>query len=56
MVLDCQAPVNILYADLKEIDGAMYGQMLIELPEEDREAEKIISWLKKSHVDWQEEV
>lgn len=56
MVLECQAPVNILYADLKEIDGAMYGQMLIELPEESREAEKIISWLKKSHVDWQEEV
>ena len=56
MVLDCQAPVNILYADTKEIDGAMYGQMLIGLPTEERDAERIITWLKNRPMEWQEEV
>ena len=56
MILKCQAPVNILYADTKEIDGAAYGQMLIELPKEERDAQKMISWLQKSGIEWQEEV
>lgn len=56
MVLECQAPVNILYAETKEIDGAPYGQMLIELPGESRDAGKIISWLNNSRIEWQEEV
>ena len=56
MILKCQAPVNILYADTKEIDGAAYGQMLIELPKEERDTQKTISWLQKSGIEWQEEV
>ena len=56
MILDCQCPVNILYADTKELDGRTYGQMMIELPAVEREAEKIIAWLKNSRIDWQEEV
>ena len=56
MVLDCGCPVNILYADMKELDSEMYGQMLLELPPSERDAEKVISWLKNSPVEWQEEV
>ncbi len=56
MVLECQTPVNILYAETREIDGAPYGQMLIELPGESRDAERILSWLKNSRIEWQEEV
>ena len=56
MVLDCQCPVNILYADTKELDGKTYGQMMIELPPGERDAEKIMVWLKNSLIDWQEEV
>ena len=55
MILDCQCPVNILYADTKELDGRTYGQMMIELPAGERETEKIIAWLKNSQIDWQEE-
>ena len=55
MVLECQTPVNILFAETKEIGGIEYGQLLIELPDEVRDAEKIIAWLNKSPVDWQEE-
>ena len=56
MVLDCGCPVNILYADMKELDSEMYGQMLLELPPSERDAEKVISWLKNSPLEWQEEV
>lgn len=56
MILDCQCPVNILYAETKELDGKAYGQMMIELPAGEREAEKITAWLQNSRIDWQEEV
>ena len=55
MVLECQAPVNILFAETKEIDGLPYGQMLIELPGDERDADRILSWLKNSPVEWKEE-
>lgn len=55
MVLECQAPVNILFADTKEFEGVIYGHMIIELPNDPRQAEKIIVWLKNSQVKWKEE-
>ncbi|MBS1418791.1 MAG: ATP-binding cassette domain-containing protein [Oscillospiraceae bacterium] len=55
MVLECQAPVNILFADTKEFEGVIYGHMIIELPNDPRQAEKIIVWLKNSQVTWKEE-
>ena len=55
MILDCGCPVNILYARTKQLDTQTYGQMLIELPSEPRDAGKIINWLKTSPLDWQEE-
>ncbi|MEA5152565.1 MAG: ATP-binding cassette domain-containing protein [Oscillospiraceae bacterium] len=56
MVLECQAPVNILFADTKEFEGAIYGHMIIELPNDPRQADKITAWLKNSRVEWREEV
>lgn len=56
MVLECQAPVNILFADTKEFEGAIYGHMIIELPADERQSEKILAWLKNSQVEWREEV
>ena len=41
MVLECQAPVNILFADTKEFEGVIYGHMIIELPADPKQAEKI---------------
>ena len=55
LVLDCQAPVNILFADTKEYDDIIYGHMIIELPTDQREADKVIAWLKNSSVQWKEE-
>ena len=56
MTLDCQAPVNIIFADTREYDGVIYGHMILELPRDEHQAEKIITWLKNSPVEWKEEV
>ncbi len=55
MTLDCQVPVNIMFADTKDFDGIVYGHMIIELPTDAHQAEKVIAWLKNSDVKWKEE-
>ena len=55
LVLDCQAPVNILFADTRNFDGGTYGQMIIELPSDERQADKVLIWLKGSGIKWKEE-
>ncbi len=55
MTLDCQVPVNIMFADTKDFDGIVYGHMIIELPTDENQAAKVISWLKNSQVKWKEE-
>ena len=56
MVLECGAPVNILFADTRVYEGVVYGHMVIELPTEEREAEKLIFWLSSNNVKWKEEI
>ncbi len=56
MVLECGAPVNILFADTRYFEGVLHGHMVIELPNDAREAEKLITWLKGSGVNWKEEI
>ena len=56
MVLECGAPVNILFADTRFFEGVLHGHMVIELPNDQREAEKIITWLRGSGVNWKEEI
>lgn len=51
LVTECSAPVSILFADIKELDGKNYGQMLIVLPRDATEAlEKVSDWLTKNRV------
>lgn len=45
MTLACQTPVSILSADSRNIDGIAYGQMIIQIPEDEQDKEKIISYL-----------
>ncbi len=47
MVLECKAPVNILLADTKDIGGIAHGQMILQLPEEEAVAAKMIHYLKE---------
>ncbi len=50
MILACKAPVNILYADMKDIQGTAIGQMVIQLPSGEDVAEKIIYYLKNRNL------
>ena len=56
MVMECGAPVNILFADTRIYEGVLHGHMVIELPNEAKEADKIITWLTHSDVSWKEEI
>ena len=55
MILDCQAPVSILFADTPEYEGAIYGHTIVELPADERQADKVLSWVKNSGLSWKEE-
>ncbi len=47
MVLECKAPVNILQADTQDIGGIAHGQMILQLPEDDTIANKMVHYLKE---------
>lgn len=55
LAMQCQAPVNILFADTKQFDGTIYGHMIIELPEGRDLQNKITAWLTDNGVSWKEE-
>ena len=50
MVLKCKAPVNIMFADTKDIDGKAYGQMILQLPEDERAAKRALAYLETQNV------
>ena len=54
MVLDCRAQVNILFADTKDIKGQAFGQMVLQLPEDEVQGDKIINYLKNKNVNVEE--
>ncbi len=54
MVLECKTPVNILFADTKDIDGIAYGQMVIQLPDDDKGRERIINYLSVNQIPYEE--
>ena len=50
MILPCCTPVNILHADTKDIDGKAYGQILLQLPEDESSERKITAYLDANDV------
>lgn len=55
LILECAVPVNILFADTKVFDGKTFGQMLIQLPDEERVLRKVTAWLSARGVEYREE-
>lgn len=55
LILECAVPVNILFADTKVFDGKTFGQMLIQLPDEERVLRKVTAWLGARGVEYREE-
>lgn len=52
MIIECRTPVNILFADTKDIDGKAHGQMVIQLPEDSYSADKVCEYLKEHSVEF----
>lgn len=54
MVLECNAPVNILLADTQDIGGIAHGQMILQLPEDAALQERMINYLINRNLDVEE--
>jgi len=50
LVLTYCTPVNILYADTKNIGGSAEGEMILQLPEIEETAEKMIEYLRETNM------
>ena len=48
-------PVSILFADSREYAGAIYGQTLLELPEDGPALEKVTAWLENRKINFRKE-
>ncbi|HOQ75916.1 MAG TPA: ATP-binding cassette domain-containing protein [Thermoclostridium sp.] len=46
MVLEFRQPVNIIFADTRNIDGKAFGQIVIQLPEDKLAGEKMMAYLR----------
>ena len=54
LTLECHAAVNILGADTKNIDGKAYGQMLLQLPEDENAQSRIFNYLNTRKIPYEE--
>ncbi len=50
LIMECKIPVNIMFADTKDIDGKAYGHMILQLPEDTRQVEKAIYYLRSKNL------
>ncbi|MDD3394141.1 MAG: ATP-binding cassette domain-containing protein [Clostridia bacterium] len=54
MMLKCNGVANILSANTRMIEGRVYGQMMIQLPEDKETREKMLAYLKEKEVEVEE--
>lgn len=56
MILECKATINIIYADMRDINGVSTGQMIIQLPPHENIQEKILDFLRLRKITFEEVV
>ena len=54
VVLACKVPVNIMYAATRDIKGKAAGQMIIELPDHEPDIERVLQYLDRAKVPYEE--
>ena len=54
MILACKVPVNIIHAETRDINGTAMGQMVIQLPEDEVDANRVANYLKTAKVPFEE--
>ena len=50
LIMECKIPVNIMFADTKDIDGKAYGHMVLQMPEDRLQVEKAIYYLRSKNL------
>lgn len=50
MVLECGCPVNIMYADTRDINGVAFGQMVLQLPEREESRTRIMAYARAHSI------
>lgn len=56
MILECKAQVNILFADMRDINGISAGQMIIQIPQHENIQGKIEKFLEARKITFEEVV
>jgi D-methionine transport system ATP-binding protein len=50
IILECKTPVNILFADTRNVNGKAMGEMILQLPDSQEIAEKMIAYFKGKNL------
>jgi D-methionine transport system ATP-binding protein len=54
LVLACKVPVNIMYAQTRDVGGTAMGQMILQLPEDETEASRALHYLETVKIPYEE--
>ena len=54
LVMTCKTPVNIVFANIKEINGKSFGQMVLELPADETERSRALHFLAANKIPYEE--
>lgn len=55
MVLQCGEPVNIVFGDTKDIDGKIFGHLILQFPKNPVSAGRMLAYLDAQNVSYEEE-
>ena len=55
MILKCGAPVNIVYADTKIIEGMLYGHTILQLPADKHSSTQMLAYLDSQGITYTKE-
>ena len=55
ITLECNVPVNILFADTRIVEGSIYGHMVIDLPSDPQQFHDVLRWLDHNHISYLQE-
>ncbi|MEY8353825.1 ATP-binding cassette domain-containing protein [Lachnospiraceae bacterium 54-53] len=54
LILACKVPVNIIHAETRDINGTAMGQMVIQLPGEEVDQNRVLNYLKTARITHEE--
>ena len=50
LVMQCHVSVSIFHADIRNVSGKVFGQMILQLPEDKLQQEKVIFYLQSRNL------